>query len=154
MYKNLIFGTLILITTNLFGQFNSEGNQDSCKIEHCLEPDSLFDKNFDDERLNRMLVFLPDSTIFFTSNIQNDHRFFGYAKPDTNSERLILFSVFTMDVQNNPYCCKFGAYYDLFGDSPRLKYKGKTGKFVEVELTDSTGNCQIVYFKEKWISIE
>ncbi len=154
MYKILVYSILILMVPSLFVQNKSGVNKNSYRRNHCLEPDSLFNKNLNKESLNRMLVFLPDSSISFTSNIRNDHRFFGYSMPDTTSERLILFSVFTSDVENNPYCCKLGAYYDLFGEYPRLKLRNKINKFIEVELTDSSENSQMVYFKERWINIK
>lgn len=156
----LIIYFLISIFVESFGQINNEVKanlvkQDSITLKHgCLQVDSLFESKLDKDNLNSMNVFLPDSMIWFTANIQKDHRFFGYAKPDEKSERLILFSVFTMDVESNPYCCRLGAYYDIKGDCPKLKYVGKTGRFIEVELTDCNENQYKIYFKKKWINIE
>lgn len=155
----LVICFVISIFIESYGQFNNESKtnlvkKDSTVKQGCLEVDSLFESNLEEDNLNCMNVFLPDSMIWFTANIQRDHRFFGYAKTDEKSERLILFSVFTMDVKNNPYCCRLGAYYDLMGEYPKLKYLGRFGNFIKVELTDSDENQYMVYFKQKWINIK
>jgi hypothetical protein len=96
-----------------------------------------------------------DSIICLTANIKNDHRFFGYAEPDVKSERLILFSVFTNDVENNPFGCKLGAYYDTGGmDELTLKYISTNGNFVKAEAVDVDDNSTTVYFEKKWIGFE
>ncbi len=102
-------------------------------------------------------VFLKngDSTISLTVNIRKDHRIFGYAKPDIKSERLLLLSVFTNDVENNPFDCKLGAYYDTGGmDELTLKYNSKTGNFIKVIATDKENNSTTIYFEKKWIKFE
>ena len=96
-----------------------------------------------------------DSTIYLTANIRKDHRIFGYAKPDTKSERLLLLSVFTNDVENNPFCCRLGAYYDTGGmDELTLKYNSTTGNFVKATATDKTNKSTTIYFEKKWIEFE
>ena len=98
---------------------------------------------------------LSDSSFDLTANIRKDHRFFGYKNPDTTAERLILFSVFTNDVENNPFGCKLGSYYqsnDIQG--LQLKYEGKEKNFVKVYAIDSAGNKTLLYFQKKWIVFE
>ena len=53
-----------------------------------------------------------DSTIFLFADMKRDHRIYGYKKKDIYSTKMILFSIFTNDVENNPSDCKYGAYYD------------------------------------------
>lgn len=96
-----------------------------------------------------------DSTINLIANIRQDHRIFGYAKPDIKSERLFLLSIFTNDVENNPFGCKLGAYYDTNGmENLILKYKSTTGNFVKATATDKTGTSTTIYFEKKWIELE
>jgi hypothetical protein len=95
-----------------------------------------------------------DSTINLTAYMRKDHRFFGYATPDVTSERLILFSIFTDDVQNNPFGCKLGAYYDTRIDSLTLKYVSTKGNFVQAKAVDKTNQSTTVYFEKKWIDFE
>ena len=52
-----------------------------------------------------------DSIISLTANIRRDPRIFGYQKPDINSKKMILLSVFTKDVEGNPFKCAYGSYY-------------------------------------------
>ncbi len=96
-----------------------------------------------------------DSTINLISNIRQDHRIFGYAEPDIKSERLLLLSVFTNDVKDNPFGCKLGAYYDTVGlNELTLKYISTTGNFVKATATDQTNNSTTIYFEKKWIDFE
>jgi len=107
--------------------------------------------------ITKAFVFIKDgdSIIMLTSNIRRDHRIFGYAEPDIKSERLLLLSVFTNDVQNNPFGCKLGAYYDTGGMSElTLKYISTTGNFVKATATDKTNKSTTIYFEKKWIEFE
>lgn len=109
------------------------------------------------DNITKAFVFLKDgdSTINLTANIRQDHRIFGYAKPNINSERLLLLSVFTNDVENNPFGCKLGAYYDTGGmDELTLKYISTTGNFVKAAATDKTNKSTAIYFEKKWIEFE
>ena len=107
--------------------------------------------------ITKAFVFLKDgdSTINLIANIRQDHRIFGYAKPDINSERLLLLSIFTNDVENNPFGCKLGAYYDTGGMGElTLKYISTTGTFVKAIATDNTNKSTTIYFEKKWIDFE
>lgn len=109
------------------------------------------------DNITKAFVFLKDSdsTINLTANIRQDHRIFGYAKPDIKSERLLLLSVFTNDVENNPFGCRLGAYYDTGGmEGLTLKYNSIVGNFVKATATDSTNKSTTIYFEKKWIEFE
>lgn len=109
------------------------------------------------DNITKAFVFLKDgdSTINLTANIRQDHRIFGYAKPDIKSERLLLLSVFTNDVENNPFGCKLGSYYDTRGmNELTLNYVSTTGNFVKATATDKSNNSTIIYFEKKWIDLE
>jgi hypothetical protein len=109
------------------------------------------------DNLTKAFVLLSygDSTIHLTANIRKDHRIFGYAKPDINSEQLLLFSVFTSDVENNPFGCKLGAYYDTSSIREfTLKYTSQKGSFIQASATDTSGQSTVLYFDKKWIVFE
>ena len=109
------------------------------------------------DNITKAFVFLKegDSTINLTANIRQDHRIFGYAKPDIKSERLLLLSVFTDDVENNPFGCKLGSYYDTGRMKElTLKYISATGNFIKAIATDKTKNSTTIYFEKKWIELE
>lgn len=109
------------------------------------------------ENITRAFVFLKegDSTINLTANIRQDHRIFGYAAPNVKSERLLLLSVFTNDVENNPFGCKLGSYYESNGmDGLTLKYISTTGNFVKAVATDKRKKSTTIYFQKKRIEFE
>ena len=106
------------------------------------------------DNITKAFVFLKDgdSTINLTANIRQDYRIFGYAKPDIKSERLLLLSVFTNDVENNPFGCKLGAYYGTGGmHELTLKYISTTGNFVMAVAADKSNSSTTIYFEKKWI---
>jgi len=107
--------------------------------------------------ITKAFVFLndSDSTIHLNANMRQDHRIFGYEKPNTKSERILLLSVFTNDVENNPFGCKLGAYYDTGGmDDLTLKYNSTTENFVKATATDKANNQTTIYFEQKWIELK
>lgn len=107
--------------------------------------------------ITKAFVFLKDgdSTINLTANIRQDHRIFGYDKPDIKSERLLLLSVFTNEIENNPFGCSLGAYYDTGGMGElTLKYNSTTGNFVKATAIDKASNSTTIYFEKKWIELE
>jgi len=106
-------------------------------------------------KITKAFVFSSDSTIFFTVNAQLTHRFFGYALPNIKSKRLILFSSFTSDVDNNPFDCGLGAYYDTKGIRDfTLKYLVTTGDFIKAIAIDKNYRTTDIYFEKKWIEFE
>ena len=53
---------------------------------------------------------------------------YGYKLPDLKSQKMICFSSFTEDVDNNPHKCILGAYYET-GDL-NIEYVSINGIFV------------------------
>lgn len=107
------------------------------------------------DNVNKAYVNLPDSTIHLSANMKLDHRFFGYAKPDVQSEKLLLLSIFTNDVENNPFGCRLGAYYDTGGmDDLTLKYMETTGNFVKAVAISKTNVLTTVFFEKKWLTFD
>ncbi|QGW28681.1 hypothetical protein [Phnomibacter ginsenosidimutans] len=109
------------------------------------------------DSITKAFVFLKDgdSTIYLIANIKKDHRIFGYASPDVKSERLLLLSVFTNDVENNPFGCRLGAYYDTNGmNELTLKYNSTTGNFIKATAIDKANNSTTIFIEKKWIEFE
>lgn len=99
-----------------------------------------------------MYVILGDSSLHLTANIRADHIIFGYEKPDTTSQKLLLLSVFTSDVENNPYGLKLGSYYETSGmDKLSLKYKETVGDFIKVFAIENSGNTTELFIERKWV---
>lgn len=98
-----------------------------------------------------------DSILTLNANMRFDHRIFGYEKPDTNSKRLFLLSIFTNDVKNNPFKLPLGAYYETSGldeKGLKLKYKNITGNFVQATFIDATKiKGTTLYLEKKWVEI-
>jgi hypothetical protein len=97
-----------------------------------------------------------DSTIWLRADIRRDHRFFGYEKPGVSSRRLILFSIFTNDVENNPFGCTYGSYYDTNGldDSLKLKFVSRIGNFIRAQLIKADTDRPLIadiFFENKWL---
>ncbi|KAA6430257.1 hypothetical protein FOE74_20805 [Rufibacter glacialis] len=108
-----------------------------------------------DEQGTKAYVFESDSSIHLTANIRQEHRIFGYAKPDTTSNKLLLLSVFTDDVEKNPFKCELGAYYETDGMKQlKLKYLQTRGDFIEAVAIDHLAKSRMIYFEKKWIEFE
>lgn len=109
----------------------------------------------DKTHIKKATVAKSDSIISLTANIRLDHRIFGYSKPDTSSQKVILFSVFTNDVKSNPYQCPLGAYYqtdDMHNRS--IKFVSKQGHFIKANVWDKDSIISTVYFLRQWIKFE
>lgn len=107
------------------------------------------------DNITKAYVSASDSSISLTANIRQDHRIFGYERPDNKSSPLLLLSVFTSDIQNNPFRCKLGAYYDTSGmENLKMSYLSTVDDFVKVAAINTTGDTTIMYFEKKWIEFE
>lgn len=100
-------------------------------------------------------VSKTDSTIDLTANMRFDHRIFGYSRPDTGSKKMILLSVFTNDVEGNPYNCTYGSYYQTSGmKNMKLKFISKNGGFIKAAIIKKDSRTAIIYILNKWIAFE
>ena len=154
----------ILTSTILFLACGQSNQKTASQVD--TQPKVVFTKLDSIEKVNnerivasgvyitKAIVFLKegDSTINLIANIRQDHRIFGYAKPDIKSERLLLLSVFTDDVENNPFGCKLGAYYETAGMGElTLKFISSNGSFVKAVAIDKTNKSTIIYFEKNVI---
>lgn len=153
MIKKLL--TLSLTLLILIG-CKSE-NQPKKKTARDLELDSIEKVNEQSildsgSKVTKAYVDAKNNHIVLWADIKMDHRFFGFEKPDTNSKRLILFSIFTNDVEGNPFDVPLGSFYstaDIEGGV--FKYIEEDGDFVKAEYTDPEGKKTTLYFERKWI---
>lgn len=100
-------------------------------------------------------VYSKDSSITLVANIRADYRIFGYSKPSIKSEKLLLLSIYTSDVEGNPFRCKFGAYYETSDmKNLDLKYRETSGDFIKAVVIDNRKKETLVYFEKKWIEFE
>lgn len=105
--------------------------------------------------ITKAYISLKDSSFSIRANMRKDHRIIGYSKPDINSKRLIIFSIFTDDVENNPFGCEFGAYYDTEEmENISLKFKDMVNDFVEVIAFEQPNKMTEIYFTKTWIIFE
>jgi hypothetical protein len=120
---------------------------DSLKSSH-IYPDVI-----DKQNILKADISKNDSSFSVFGSISKDYRIFGYQKPDTNAKRLILFSVFTRDVENNPYHCEYGAYYQTSSmNNSEIKFKSVIGSFVKTELYINGLKTADLFFEKKWVN--
>lgn len=132
---------------------------DSTPVKKTIKKDTIRndkDTQMSEAFFQKAIISLSDSSLTVYENIRADYRIFGYEKPDTNSRKMILFSVFTSDVENNPYKCPFGAYYSSGAmQDTKIKYVKKTGAFVEAQLIkESDIKPTSVYMLKDWVKFE
>lgn len=109
-------------------------------------------ETIDSAQMNKASVSRKDSTIWLSAQMRLDHRIFGYERPDTNSKKMILLSIFTSDVKENPYKCPYGAYYETNEmNGLKLKLRSNGDQFAEISVNNDDGMKGIVYIQKGWI---
>jgi hypothetical protein len=110
---------------------------------------NIFTQN---EIVNKIQISKKDSIMSLYSSMQKECRIFGYDKPNKNSKKMILLSIWTFDVKGNPSNCKYGSYYDTNSmDNLELKYIGKDNSFIKAALVKNTIKISTIYFENKWV---
>ncbi len=86
-------------------------------------------------------------------NIRNDYKIFGYSFANITSKKLILFSVFTKDIEGNPYKCRLGSYYETSGlkEGDKIIFVSIIGNFVKLNFITSNNIITPFYIKRKLI---
>lgn len=108
-----------------------------------------------EEQMNKAEVSKKDSLIRLSSNMRLDHRIFGYEKPDTNSKKMILLSIFTSDVKGNPYKCPYGSFYETNEMAAlKLKFVLDAGDFIAATVKKNDAILGRVFIDKKWIEFE
>lgn len=96
-----------------------------------------------------------DGSIWIKANMRKDHRIFGYKNKDIYSEKMILFSIFTNEVKNNPFDCKYGAFYDTSNMKDiKLKYIASENGFLKIGLIKNGEIIDEVFMLKKWFEFE
>lgn len=109
----------------------------------------------EDEFIQKAIIYRRDSALSIFGNIRADYKIFGYQAPDTNSRKLLLISVFTNDVEGNPYRCDYGAYYSSAAiENTRIKYVRSTGNFVEANLIKDHVILTPIFFQKSWVEFK
>jgi hypothetical protein len=117
--------------------------------------ESLFPDEIDMDNIQKATISKSDSIIRLTANMRLDHRIIGYNKPDTNSEKMILLSIFTRDVKDNPLKCSYGAYYSTNDmENAKLKYLEDSGSFVKASLIKDDQAIATIYFEKAWVEFD
>ncbi|HET8809509.1 MAG TPA: lysozyme inhibitor LprI family protein [Flavobacteriaceae bacterium] len=128
----------------LAGTIEGEVCNGSIKIIRPIEPKYMGKANIE-----------PDGEIWLSANMKRDHRIFGYKEKNIHSKKMILLSIFTNEVKNNPFNCKYGAYYDTNDmEDSKLKYISTEGDFIKVEITKAKKPIDTVYMEKKWFEFE
>ena len=118
----------------------------------CANDKTISDAGSD---INRAFISKSDSSIWVGQNKYLDHRIFGYEKPDTSSKRMILISVFSNEVEGNPFNCPLGSYYHSgLIEGMTLKYITTEGQFVKVKVNKTDGPQYVLYIDKKWTEFE
>jgi hypothetical protein len=134
--------------------------RDSSKRQVASKPDTSKKQMYvppeiNEDAVQKAVISKVDSSFNVYNNIRADYRIVGYELPDTNSRKMVLFSVFTTDVKDNPFNCPYGSYYDSAqGDKLVIKHTGKRGAFIEAKISGENKEPAVVYFQEKWVEFD
>jgi hypothetical protein len=127
-------------------------NNDSARIrKDSIRAQSHLVDGIDPDYVNKLIISRSDSSIWLKASMKLDHRIFGYEKPDVHSKKMILISIFTNEVEGNPFKCPWGAYYETSDmGNIELKYVRDIGSFVEANVIEDNELRDKVYFEKKW----
>nr|WP_233503060.1 lysozyme inhibitor LprI family protein [Putridiphycobacter roseus] len=96
-----------------------------------------------------------DSSIWLTTNMKKDHRIIGYKSKDLQSTKMILLSIFTNEVENNPFECVYGAYYETNEMKDlKLKYVATEKEFLKIAILQQGKIIDQVYMLKKCFEFE
>jgi len=73
---------------------------------------------------------------------------FGYENAATSSVKMICFSSFTADVENNPHGCFLGSYYTT--EDITIQYISTVGEFVKLQFNGDN----YFYIEKKFVKFE
>lgn len=156
MYKKLLFISLGLFI--LTGCKSEPKAKKKTELEIRLDSIDLAKQKMvleSGDKVTKAYVDPETNKIDLWADIKLDHRFYGFEKADVSSKRLILFSIFTDDVENNPFSLPLGSFYSTANvEGGVFKFISEEGNFVKAEHTDKDNNTTTVYFERKWIVLD
>jgi hypothetical protein len=93
---------------------------------------------------------------YISSDAKGDYRFFGYEFPDNNSQKMICFSSYRGDVNDNANKCPLGSYYDTGRMKPgdKINYITEVKGFGKMLYISATGKKAIFYLLKSSYSIK
>jgi len=104
------------------------------------------------QEINKATISKTDSIIRLNAVMRLDHKIVGYEKPNVKSRKMIMLSIFTSDVKDNPHHCPYGAYYDTTHmNGLSIKYLATQGNFIKAALLEDNQTKAIVYFEKNWM---
>lgn len=110
---------------------------------------------FIDNTPAKLSIDQSDSITSLFANIHSAYTFFGYSKPDTNSTKLIVFSIFTNQVKGNPHQCKYESHYgDNSLGEKLIKFCSYTGEFGKFQLIKNAKVIDQLFFKKENFKFE
>jgi hypothetical protein len=133
----------------------------SCAAQHKHPTNTTAKKNrkkaVADAHLQKIEVSRETGSMWLMANMRMGHRIFGYAKPDTFSEKLILLSIWTYDVEGNPHKCRYGAYYEtnrMNDNGIDLKYISEEGAFIKANIVLGDTTKIPAYIEKRWVTFD
>jgi hypothetical protein len=104
------------------------------------------------EFANKLEISKKDNSINLYQHKEKEFRIFGFEKANKSSKKMILFSIWTFDVENNPCNCALGSYYTIGNENEvDLKFIRKSGSFIEAAVIKDDKQIATVYFEKKWV---
>jgi hypothetical protein len=133
---------------------SKETNNIQSAADTAVKPDTTNELELSDyEFTGKAEISKTDSSFWVAADIRKDYRIFGYEKPDTNSRKMILFSVFTKEIQNNPNKCIYGSYYGSNAmEDAELKYIGEDRRFIKTILLRKANHIADIYFLKSQVT--
>ncbi|MVZ66556.1 hypothetical protein GQF61_11855 [Sphingobacterium sp. DK4209] len=105
-----------------------------------------------EENCNKFLIS-DNNEMLLVARIRCDYRIVGYSSPSLKSKPLILFSVFTKDVESKTQL-PLGNYYATTGLEDGSIYYVKTrGNYIQARYI-STAEQKTVYFEKKYVDLK
>ena len=147
---SIVFGLSLCSCSNSGSQSKSSQQLDSLQYNNARS--SWLDTKPEN---TKAYINLQDSSFSMRADMKKDHKFYGFANADTNSTPLILFSIFTSDVDGNPEALSLGSFYDTQDAEEAgiiLKLESRGNSFSKFLIIGKENNS--VYFENKHLIFE
>jgi hypothetical protein len=148
--QKYLLGRVSVYVTLLLSNFLM-GQVTDAQVSCYTYPDKI-----DRRSVKKATISLRDSVLDVTENIRKDYRVVGYSQPSLCAERWIIFSVFTRDVKENPYDCRYGAFYSTSASGNQaivIKYAGQVKSFIRATLYVEGQHKATLYFERRWVTV-
>jgi hypothetical protein len=101
-------------------------------------------------------VFKKTKQFYVPANIKDNYRFFGYEFPSNSARKLICFSSYRADVNDNYNKCLLGSYYDTGRMKPgdNITFIGEAHGFGKMLYVSAAGKKMIFYLPKSNYTIK